>query len=116
MWYLSSLHPPNSNLSWKYWDSTTGTTALTLPTDYSELYIEIRTGLTEEIRCECSCFNVPRISIPTTGRRLEGGGYALSTSNSRRLIDIYPDKVQLVFNYNAGTNASAQTTVLVYYK
>lgn len=100
--------------AWKYLGTTTGINALTLPSDYTELYVTAS--------CQGVTFNSIIIKEITGDQIIVGGYYATTTSGGANIYgascsilkSVTSIRLQQIFIN--GTSVTSDSTLKVYYR
>ena len=108
----------NSNLTWKLLSSTTGTTAITIPTNLKINELFIMSGVDER---QISSIQIPYVALPETYKTFYfPGGYQYVNSGnySYVLCRVIISKTSLYLQINAidNTDYTSQTVTEVYYR
>lgn len=114
----ASIGQINSNLTWKLLQSVTGNTPVTLPSDFSELLVEIEAPTESNYSYT---FHILKPMLKTTNKRYFGGFYYKNGANGSPSygtckLSVSSTTLYLheLFAYN--TNVASSCTVNVYYK
>ena len=120
-----ALDSLNNNAEWKFAGQTVGKEVLALPTEWSELYILVSVGSTENGYVE---FTPKRIILPDAGTTLFGGRVAIGDSGKRYnrgvALNITKTTVwiaEVMYSQGAGynatdTNVTNEAQMFVYYR
>lgn len=102
----------NSNLRWEYVGDATGSTSLSLPSEYNELYVECAiSGGSGTVN-----FQIPKIALSSTTKAYSGGRYDSAASFVSVAISINTTSVSLaVVKGNMGDNLS-DSVLKVWYR
>lgn len=109
----------DTNLEWKLLDSVTGNTIVTLPEDFSELFILAKAGNTQTSNKYIAySFNIIRDVLPVDDPIFLSNGYAHETSKGSTYCQLKITKKSVFLNefYNTGYNNTSTAILDVYYK
>ena len=118
VFFLKICYKPNSNLTWKLLKSVTGNTSVTLPSDFSELLVEIEAPTDSNY---CYTFHILKSMLKTTYKRYFGGFYYQNGANGSASygvckLSVSSTTLYLYELFAYYTNVTSSCTVNVYYK
>lgn len=103
----------NSKFEWNYLGEKTGTTPITLPSDFNELMVHMfQGGINKNY-----VFNFEKTMLSSTPEYYVQGGYISAQNCSQVAVEISTAQVAVGYAYNNGANdITNQATITVFYR
>ena len=96
---------------WNLLGSTSGTTALNLPDEFLELYIEV--DVTQGVHIP---FYIIKETLENEGKNFSSGWWQTGTTGGRASIKVSNTQYKLNSSYVNGDNTSSSSTTTIYYR
>ena len=100
-----------SSNTWKLVGTQTGTTAIALPNDFSELLVWVSLDRWDNVS-----FNISRGMLWEQTNYFSTGAYASSSANKNATVQVSLTTASLSSYITGGVNKTADTSITVYYK
>lgn len=99
--------------SWKLVDTKTGTAEINLPSEYTELILEVyianQTNRTVSIL-------VSKAQLSSTNKRFMGGSWFSTSDGAAASVNATLTKASLAFAYYGGNDFSSSSVINIYYR
>ena len=97
--------------TWKYVDTKTGTSGIALPSDFTELQVEVQITANR-----LAAFHLIRNELTSSEKRFIAGTYFATGDNNGCSIGCTTGRVAILYAFSNGTDKTSTATITVYYK